>query len=127
MSFVPDPRRAKAMQEKVFSEFSKRVQDEREVLDAQKALEQQASALANQEARELRLSSEKAERDALASRIEKRELEDAEALRQTIHARYAALPEPDFDRLYPQLRDEYLIARSKELYAQQREEYAKLF
>ena len=72
-----------------------------------------------------------AERQAVidAQAAERRAGFDAERARlerQEIRARNLAFSDADFERMYPQLRDAYLVERSREQYIATRAEYSTI-
>lgn len=61
----------------------------------------------------------------LAELRKQNEADAAKEERRAIRALYPALPDADFDRLFPQLRDKFLVEKSTAMLAQQRFEYSK--
>lgn len=63
---------------------------------------------------------------AAAERRAQFDAERANLERQEIRARNLSFSDADFDRLFPQLRDAYLLQRSREQYIATRAEYSTI-
>lgn len=80
-----------------------------------------AAAVARKE-----IAARQAVEDARIAELRKQNEIDAEKrLTDEIRAHYAYIPQADFERMLPRLRDEYLLKRSKAIFERKRQEYAE--
>lgn len=80
-----------------------------------------AAAVARKE-----IAERQAVEDARIAELRKQNEIDAEKrLTDEIRAHYAYIPQADFERMLPRLRDEYLLKRSKAIFERQRQAYAE--